>query len=230
MHQLVLLRHGESVWNRDNLFTGWTDVGLSEAGVGEAERAGRLLRDGGYLFNMCFTSLLRRGVRTLDIALDVMDQLWLPVAKSWRLNERHYGALQGLNKDEMREKVGQEQVHAWRRSYATRPPALDPDDPRFPGRDRRYAGLSDAELPRCESLKNTVDRTLPYWDEAIAPAIRQGSRVLISAHGNSLRGLVKFLDEIADDDIPGLEIPTGEPLIYELDNALKPERHFYLGG
>ena len=230
MHQLVLLRHGESVWNRDNLFTGWTDVGLSEVGVGEAERAGRLLRDGGYLFNMCFTSLLRRGVRTLDIALDVMDQLWLPVAKSWRLNERHYGALQGLNKDEMREKVGQEQVHAWRRSYATRPPALDPDDPRFPGRDRRYAGLSDAELPRCESLKNTVDRTLPYWDEAIAPAIRQGSRVLISAHGNSLRGLVKFLDEIADDDIPGLEIPTGEPLIYELDNALKPERHFYLGG
>jgi len=230
MHQLVLLRHGESVWNRDNLFTGWTDVGLSEVGVGEAERAGRLLRDGGYLFNMCFTSLLRRGVRTLDIALDVMDQLWLPVAKSWRLNERHYGALQGLNKDEMREKVGQEQVHAWRRSYATRPPALDPDDPRFPGRDRRYAGLSDAELPRCESLKNTVDRTLPYWDEAIAPAIRQGSRVLISAHGNSLRGLVKFLDEIADDEIPGLEIPTGEPLIYELDNALKPERHFYLGG
>lgn len=228
MHKLVLLRHGESIWNRDNLFTGWTDVELSDTGVAEAEDAGRRLRDAGFLFDLSFTSLLRRGIRTLDIALDVMDQLWLPVAKTWRLNERHYGALQGLNKEEMRRTASPEVVHAWRRSYTTRPPALNPDDPRFPGHDRRYANLREDELPRTESLKDTVERTLPFWDEAIAPAIRDGQRVLISAHGNSLRGLVKYLDTIADDDIPGLEIPTGKPLVYELDRSLKPERHYYL--
>lgn len=228
MFKLVLLRHGESVWNRDNRFTGWADVALSEAGVKEAEEAGRRLRDGGFEFDLCYTSLLRRGIRTLDIVLDVTDQLWLPVHKTWRLNERHYGALQGLNKEEMRQKAGPEQVHSWRRSYAVRPPPLDTDDPGFPGNDRRYADLGDGELPRTESLEDTVKRTLPYWHEFITPAIRAGARVLISAHGNSLRGLVKYLDDVADEDIPGVEIPTGQPLIYELEADLKAVRHYYL--
>jgi 2,3-bisphosphoglycerate-dependent phosphoglycerate mutase len=221
MPRLVLLRHGQSIWNRDNLFTGWTDVPLSEAGVAEAERAGRRLVDDGFQFDVCFTSYLRRAIHTLHIALDVMDQLWLPVEKSWRLNERHYGSLQGLHKDQMREMAGKEQVHAWRRSFSVRPPALDVDDPRFPGHDRRYTALSDDEMPRTESLEDTVKRTLPYWDEAIAPALGAGRDVLISAHGNSLRGLVKYLESISDDDIPGLEIPTGEPWIYDLDDAMR---------
>ena len=228
MFRLLLLRHGESVWNRDNRFTGWTDVVLSEAGVREAEEAGRLLRDGGYEFDLCFTSLLRRGIRTLDIVLDVTDQLWLPVHKTWRLNERHYGALQGLNKEEMRRKAGPEQVHTWRRSYAVRPPPLDPDDPSFPGNDRSYADVGDDELPGTESLEDTVKRTLPYWHEVVAPAIRDGARVLISAHGNSLRGLVKYLDDVPDEDIPAVEIPTGRPLVFELNSDLKAVRHFYL--
>ena len=221
MPRLVLVRHGQSVWNRDNRFTGWIDVGLSEDGVKEAEKAATLLSEAGFAFDVCFTSYLRRAIRTLDIILDGMDQLWLPVFKTWRLNERHYGALQGLNKQEMREKASPEQVHEWRRSFATRPPALDPDDPTFPGHDRRYADLRDDELPRCESLQDTIARTLPYWDEQIAPALRGGKEVLISAHGNSLRGLVKYLDDISDADIPGLEIPTGEPVVYELDDGLR---------
>lgn len=228
MHRLVLLRHGESTWNRDKRFTGWMDVELSEAGVKEAEEAGRQLREKGFEFDLCFTSLLRRGIRTLDIALDVMDQLWLPVRKSWRLNERHYGALQGLNKEEMAEKAGKEQVHAWRRSFSVRPPPLDLDDPMFPGHDRRYADLSEDELPRTESLEDTVKRTLPYWHKVVAPAIRAGARVLISAHGNSLRGLVKYLDDVSDEDIPGVEIPTGQPMIYELGSDFKPVRRYYL--
>lgn len=228
MFRLVLLRHGQSVWNRDNRFTGWTDVAFSETGIEEAREAGRILSEAGYKFDLCYTSLLRRGIETLHIVLDVMDQLWLPEEKSWRLNERHYGALQGLNKKEMAEKAGPEQVHIWRRSYAVQPPPLDLDDPTFPGHDRRYADLRRDEVPRTESLKDTVKRTVPYWNDSIAPAVAAGKRVLISAHGNSLRGLVKHLDAIADDDIPGVEIPTGQPLIYELTDSLKPIRHYYL--
>ena len=229
MQKLVLLRHGESDWNRENRFTGWTDVDLSPAGVEEARRAGRALLDAGFTFDVAFTSLLKRAIRTLWIVLDEMDLMWIPVHRSWRLNERHYGALQGLNKAETAAKHGEQQVKVWRRSYDVRPPALEPSDPRFPGRDRRYASLTDAELPRTESLKDTVARFLPYWHEAIAPAVRSGQRVLIAAHGNSLRALVKHLDGIGDDEIVGLNIPTGVPLVYELDNDLRPVRHEYLG-
>jgi 2,3-bisphosphoglycerate-dependent phosphoglycerate mutase len=229
MHTLVLLRHGQSAWNLENRFTGWTDVGLTEAGEAEARSAARLLVDGGYDFDLCLTSVLKRAVKTLDLVLDGMDRLWLPVTKSWRLNERHYGALQGLNKSEMAAKYGEEQVFIWRRSFDTRPPELTPDDERFPGRDRRYAGLSDAELPRTECLKDTVARVLPFWFDTMAPAIKNGTRLLVAAHGNSLRALVKYLDGVSDAAISELNIPTGVPLVYELDDALHPIRHFYLG-
>jgi 2,3-bisphosphoglycerate-dependent phosphoglycerate mutase len=229
MHTLVLLRHGQSAWNLENRFTGWTDVGLTDQGRAEAQSAAKLLADGGYDFDACLTSVLSRAILTLDIVLEAMDRLWLPVAKSWRLNERHYGALQGLNKAEMAAKYGEKQVFVWRRSFDTRPPELTPDDPRFPGHDRRYAGLAPDELPRTECLKDTVARVLPYWHDVMAPAIRSGKRLLVAAHGNSLRALVKYLDNIDDADISQLNIPTGVPLVYELDDALKPIRHHYLG-
>jgi len=229
MHTLVLLRHGQSAWNLENRFTGWTDVGLTDQGRAEAQSAAKLLTDGGYDFDICLTSVLSRAIMTLDIVLEGMDRLWLPVKKSWRLNERHYGALQGLNKSEMAAKYGEEQVFVWRRSFDTRPPELTPDDPRFPGHDRRYAGLTDAELPRTECLKDTVARVLPYWHDVMAPAVQAGKRLLVAAHGNSLRALVKYLDNIDDADISQLNIPTGVPLVYELDDSLKPTRHHYLG-
>ncbi len=229
MHKLVLLRHGESTWNRENRFTGWTDVDLSEKGIAEAHEAGKRLREGKYLFDVAFTSVLKRAIRTLWIVLDEMDLMWIPVRRSWRLNERHYGALQGLGKAETAEKYGEEQVLTWRRSYSVRPPALEKDDERYPGRDPRYAGLSQRELPLTECLQDTVDRFLPYWHETVAPAIREGKRTLISAHGNSLRALVKYLDGISDEDIVGLNIPTGIPLVYELDDDLKPRTSYYLG-
>ncbi|MDG6256536.1 MAG: 2,3-diphosphoglycerate-dependent phosphoglycerate mutase [Methanomicrobiaceae archaeon] len=229
MYTLVLLRHGESTWNRENRFTGWTDVDLSEKGVEEAHEAARLLAAEGYTFDVAYTSVLKRAIRTLWIVLDDMDLMWLPVLRSWRLNERHYGALQGLNKAETAEKFGDEQVFVWRRSYDIPPPALEPGDPRTPANDRRYADLSPAELPRTECLKDTVERFLPYWRDEIAPAVRAGKRVLIAAHGNSLRALVKYLDDISDEEIPHLNIPTGIPLVYELDDALQPIRHYYLG-
>jgi len=229
MHKLVLLRHGESVWNSENRFTGWTDVDLSARGVEEARRAGELLKDSGFVFDTAHTSVLKRAIRTLWIALDVMDRMWIPVHHSWRLNERHYGALQGLNKAETAEKFGEEQVVVWRRSYDIPPPALTRDDSRHSGSDPRYAGLSRSELPLTECLKDTVARILPYWNEAIAPGIRRGERVIIAAHGNSLRALIKYLDNISDQDIVALNVPTGIPLVYELDDALKPLRHYYLG-
>ena len=229
MHTLVLLRHGESVWNKENRFTGWTDVELSDRGREEAREAGRLLKEGGYVFDLAFTSVLKRAIKTLGIALDVLDELWIPVVKSWKLNERHYGALQGLNKAETTAKHGEAQVKIWRRSYDIPPPALTPDDPRFPSHDPRYASLAATELPATESLKDTVARFLPYWHETIAPVIRSGRRVLITAHGNSLRALVKYLDRISDSDIVELNIPTGIPLVYELNDDLSPIRHYYLG-
>jgi 2,3-bisphosphoglycerate-dependent phosphoglycerate mutase len=229
VHKLILLRHGESDWNRVNRFTGWTDVDLSAAGIEEAHRAGRLLLEKGFTFDVAFTSVLQRAIRTLWIVLDELDLMWIPVHRSWRLNERHYGALQGLNKAETAAQHGEQQVKLWRRSYDVRPPALEPNDPRFPGRDRRYAHLTDGELPRTECLKDTVIRFLPYWHETIAPAIRTGQRVLIAAHGNSLRALVKHLDSVSDDAIVELNIPTGVPLLYELDDELRPFRHEYLG-
>jgi 2,3-bisphosphoglycerate-dependent phosphoglycerate mutase len=229
MTQLVLLRHGESDWNRENRFTGWTDVDLSEAGLREAHEAGRLLREGGFDFDIAFTSVLRRAIRTLWISLDELDRMWIPIEHSWRLNERHYGALQGLNKAETAAQYGDAQVHLWRRSYDVPPPPLAAGDEREPGRDPRYAGLTPDELPRAESLKDTVARFLPAWHELIVPEIRAGRRVLIAAHGNSLRALVKYLDGISDDEIPGLNIPTGVPLVYELDADLRPEGHYYLG-
>jgi 2,3-bisphosphoglycerate-dependent phosphoglycerate mutase len=229
MYKLVLLRHGESDWNRENRFTGWTDVDLSAAGIEEAHRAGRALRERGFTFDAAYTSLLKRAIRTLWIVLDEMDLMWIPVTRSWRLNERHYGALQGLNKAETAAQHGEEQVKVWRRSYDIPPPALDPSDPRFPGHDRRYADLDADDLPRTESLKDTVARFLPYWNRAIAPAVADGRRVLIAAHGNSLRALVKHLDGVSDADIVGLNIPTGVPLVYELDDDLRPVRHEYLG-
>jgi 2,3-bisphosphoglycerate-dependent phosphoglycerate mutase len=229
MYKVVLLRHGQSTWNQENRFTGWKDVDLSEEGRAEAHEAGRLLRDGGYEFDLAFTSVLKRAIKTLGIALDELDELWIPVTKHWRLNERHYGALQGLNKAETAAKHGEDQVKIWRRSYYIPPPPLTPDDERHPGRDPRYAGLSAADLPLSESLKDTVDRFLPYWHETIAPAVRSGRRVIIAAHGNSLRALVKYLDEVSDHDIVDLNIPTGIPLVYELSAALKPIRHYYLG-
>jgi 2,3-bisphosphoglycerate-dependent phosphoglycerate mutase len=228
-HTLVLLRHGESDWNRENRFTGWTDVDLSASGVEEARRGGRLLRDAGYTFDAAYTSLLKRAVRTLWIVLDELDLMWLPVHRTWRLNERHYGALQGLNKAETAAAHGEEQVKVWRRSYDVPPPPLDPADPRFPGHDRRYADLTEKELPRAESLKDTVARVVPYWEAAIAPAVRAGKRVLVAAHGNSLRALVKHLDGIGDEEIVGLNIPTGVPLVYDLDAGLRPTGHRYLG-
>ncbi len=228
MPQLILIRHGESVWNRDDRFTGWTDVDLSEAGVEEARAAARLLQMHSLAPDLCFTSVLKRAIRTLWIMLDDLDLMWLPVERSWRLNERHYGALQGLHKGETAEQVGKNLVHTWRRSYDVRPPALNEDDPRSPGLDRRYARVPRDHLPSTESLKDTVERVLPYWDEAIAPRLKEDRRVLISAHGNSLRALVKYLDGIPDDDIPGLEIPTGMPLLYELDEKLKPIESNYL--
>ena len=228
-HRVVLLRHGESTWNRENLYTGWTDVDLSDTGVAEAHEAGRLLRDGGHEFDVTFTSVLKRAIRTLWIALDELDLMWIPVTKSWRLNERHYGALQGLNKAQTAEQYGDEQVRLWRRSYDVPPPPLDLDDPRFPGRDPRYSDVAPEDLPRCEALKNTVARFLPYWHEQIAPVIQSGKRVLIVAHGNSLRALVKYLDRMSDEAIVGLNIPTGVPLVYDLDADLRPVAHFYLG-
>src|SRR5437660_4017955 len=228
MHRLVLLRHGESTWNRENRFTGWTDVDLSERGRLEAQDAGRLLQEWG-TFDLAYTSVLKRAIRTLWIALDVMDLMWIPVAKSWRLNERHYGALQGLNKAETAAKHGEQQTKIWRRSYDIPPPPLAADDPRHPSRDPRYASLAPGELPLTESLKDTVARFLPYWHTVIAPSIRSGQRVLIAAHGNSLRALVKYLDDIDEQTIVGLNIPTGIPLVYELDDALKPTGHYYLG-
>lgn len=229
MKKLVLLRHGESTWNKENRFTGWTDVDLSERGIEEAHEAGRLLAAEGFDFDIAYTSVLKRAIRTLWIVLDEMDRMWLPVVRHWRLNERHYGALQGLNKAEMAAKFGEEQVRVWRRSYATPPPALERDDPRFPGFDRRYAALAPEELPLTESLASTVARVLPLWHEALAPVIRSGQRLLIAAHGNSLRALVKYLDDISEDDIVGLNIPTGVPLVYELDAELRPVSHRYLG-
>ena len=229
MHTLVLLRHGESTWNKENRFTGWTDVDLSEKGREEAREAGRLLKEGGYVFDIAHTSLLKRAIRTLWIALDALDLMWIPVTKSWRLNERHYGALQGLNKAETTAQHGEAQVKIWRRSYDTPPPPLAPDDDRHPGRDPRYASLTPSELPLTESLKDTVARFLPYWHEIIAPAIQSGKRVLITAHGNSLRALIKYLDNMSETDIVGLDIPTGIPLVYELDERLRPIRHYYLG-
>jgi 2,3-bisphosphoglycerate-dependent phosphoglycerate mutase len=229
MPTLVLLRHGESTWNKENRFTGWTDVDLSERGREEAREAGRLLKEGGYLFDLAYTSMLKRAIRTLWIALDELDQMWLPVVGSWRLNERHYGALQGLNKAETAAEHGEAQVKIWRRSYDIPPPPLPPDDPRHAARDPRYAGLSSEEIPLTESLKTTVERFLPYWHDVIAPSIHSGKRVLIAAHGNSLRALVKYLDNIGDDAIVELNIPTGIPLVYELDEQLKPQHRFYLG-
>jgi len=227
-HRIVLLRHGESVWNKENRFTGWTDVGLSEKGVAEAVAAGRRLKAEGYVFDVAFTSVLSRAIKTLWIALEEMDLMWIPVLNSWRLNERMYGALQGLNKAEMAERHGEAQVKVWRRSYDIPPPALTRDDPRHPGNDPRYAGLAPADIPLTEALKDTVARFLPYWHDTIAPAVRRGQRILIAAHGNSLRALVKYLDDVPESGIVELNIPTGMPLVYELDDRLKPLRHYYL--
>jgi 2,3-bisphosphoglycerate-dependent phosphoglycerate mutase len=229
MHTLVLLRHGQSTWNQENRFTGWTDVDLSEGGRLEALDAGRLLKEGDYTFDLAYTSLLKRAIRTLWISLDTLDQLWIPVRKSWRLNERHYGALQGLNKAEIAAKHGEAQTKIWRRSYDIPPPPLPPGDPRHPSGDPRYVTVPPGDLPSTESLKDTVARFLPYWHETIAPSIRAGQRVIIAAHGNSLRALVMYLDCITEAEIIELNIPTGIPLVYELDDDLKPIRHSYLG-
>jgi len=229
MYKVVLLRHGESTWNRENRFTGWVDVDLSERGVEEAHAAGLLLGAEGFTFDVAYTSVLKRAIRTLWIVQDELDLLWIPVHRSWRLNERHYGALQGLNKAETAAKHGEAQVKIWRRSYDIQPPPLTRDDPQFPGHDRRYAGLAAADLPLSECLKDTVARFLPYWHETIAPAIRAGQRVVVVAHGNSLRALVKYLDGVSDQDIVELNIPTGIPLVYELDEQLRPLRSYYLG-
>jgi 2,3-bisphosphoglycerate-dependent phosphoglycerate mutase len=229
MTKLVLLRHGQSTWNLENRFTGWTDVDLTEQGRAEAQNAGKLLKDGGFSFDVVYTSLLKRAIRTMWIALDEMDLLWLPVYKSWRLNERHYGALQGLNKAETAAKFGDEQVKIWRRSYDTPPPVLEKSDERYPGNEPRYADLSADELPLTECLKDTVARFLPYWHDTIAPAIKEDKKVIIVAHGNSLRALVKYLDNISEDEIVELNIPTGVPLVYELDGDLKPLKNYYLG-
>jgi 2,3-bisphosphoglycerate-dependent phosphoglycerate mutase len=229
MHKLVLLRHGQSTWNQENRFTGWTDVDLTEQGRAEAAEAGRLLKAEGFTFDVAFTSVLKRAIRTCWITRDELDLLWIPVEKSWRLNERHYGALQGLNKAEIAAKHGEAQTKIWRRSYDIPPPPLAPDDPRHPARDPRYRTLSPGELPLTEALKDTVARFLPYWHDAIAPAIRAGKRILIAAHGNSLRALVKYLDNISDKDIVDLNIPTGIPLVYELDENLKSKGSRYLG-
>lgn len=229
MIKLVLLRHGESIWNKENRFTGWTDVDLSEKGIDEARQAGRVLKQHGFVFDVAFTSVLKRAIRTLWLVLDEMDLMWIPIHLSWRLNERHYGALQGLNKAETAAKFGDEQVLLWRRSYDVPPPALEPSDARYPGHDPRYRHLSPHELPLTECLKDTVARFLPYWHEVIAPTVQAGQRVIITAHGNSLRALVKYLDHISDEDIVGMNIPTGIPLVYELDETLNPIKSYYLG-
>lgn len=229
MYKLVLLRHGESTWNKENRFTGWTDVDLSEKGIQEAKESAKLLKEGGYTFDIAYTSVLKRGIRTLWIVLDEMDLMWIPVYRSWRLNERHYGALQGFFKAKMAAEVGEEQVLIWRRSYDIPPPALKTSDPRYPGNEAKYADLSVDEIPLTECLKNTVERVLPYWHEIITPTIKSGKKILISAHGNSLRALVKYLDNLPDEEVVNLNIPTGVPLIYELDDNLKPITHYYLG-
>ena len=229
MSKVVLLRHGESIWNKENLFTGWTDVDLSEKGREEAAQAGRVLKEQGYVFDIAYTSVLKRAIRTLWIAMDQMDLLWVPVERDWRLNERHYGALQGLNKAETAAKYGEDQVKIWRRSYDVPPPALEETDPRYPGNDPRYHGLSKQQLPVTECLKDTVDRVLPFWHDVVAPQIRAGKRVLIAAHGNSLRALVKYLEDVSEQEILELNIPTGVPRVEELDGNLKAIRHSYLG-
>ncbi|MCK4480607.1 MAG: 2,3-diphosphoglycerate-dependent phosphoglycerate mutase [Candidatus Lokiarchaeota archaeon] len=229
MYKVVLLRHGESTWNKENRFTGWTDVDLSEKGIQEGKEAAKLLKEGGYTFDIAYTSVLRRGIKTLWIVLDDMDLMWIPVYRSWRLNERHYGALQGYFKAEMAKEVGEKQVLIWRRSYDVPPPALKTSDPRYPGNEKKYADLKADELPLTECLKDTVARVLPYWHEIITPTIKLGKKILISAHGNSLRALVKYLDNMPDEEVVKLNIPTGVPLIYELDDDLKPITHYYLG-
>lgn len=229
MHKIVLLRHGQSTWNLDNRFTGWTDVDLSDQGRQEAAAAGKLLKEEGFEFDLVYTSVLKRAIRTMQIAMDELDQMWVPVIRDWRLNERHYGALQGLNKAETAAKHGEEQVKIWRRAFDIAPPELEESDPRFPGHDRRYAGLTKDQLPRTESLKDTIARFVPYWTDVIAPQVAAGRRVIIVAHGNSLRALVKYLDGISDADIISLNIPTGIPLMYELDADLKPVSSRYLG-
>jgi len=229
MYKVVLLRHGESTWNKENRFTGWTDVDLSEKGLQEAKKAGQVLKKEGYTFNLAYTSVLKRAIRTLWIALDEMDLMWIPVVRNWRLNERHYGALQGLNKAETAQKFGEDQVKIWRRSYDIQPPALEKTDERYPGKDPRYSDLKENELPLTECLKDTVARFVPYWEGTIAPSIKQRKKVLITAHGNSLRALVKYLDNIPDNEIVELNIPTGIPLVYELDKNLKSIKSYYLG-
>jgi 2,3-bisphosphoglycerate-dependent phosphoglycerate mutase len=229
MYKLVLLRHGESVWNKENRFTGWTDVGLTDKGLAEARAAGQVLRESGFAFDVAYTSVLKRAVKTLWTALEEMDRMWIPVHHSWRLNERHYGALQGLNKAETAAEFGDDQVKIWRRSYDTPPPALADGDPRLETTNPRYAGLKAGEFPRPECLKDTVARFLPYWHEAIAPAVKSGRSVIVAAHGNSLRALIKYLDDIADDKIVELNVPTGQPLVYELGAGLKPIKSYYLG-
>ncbi len=229
MHKLVLLRHGESQWNKENRFTGWTDVDLTETGREQARSAGHYLGKEGFTFDLAFTSVLKRAIRTLWIAMDEMDLLWVPVRRAWQLNERHYGGLQGLNKSETAEKYGEEQVLIWRRSYDIPPPPLEKDDERFPGHDPRYANLDDSQLPLTECLKDTVERFLPYWHESIVPEIRSGKKVIIAAHGNSLRALVMYLDGLSEDEVLKLNIPTGMPLVYDLDDDLKPLKNYYLG-
>jgi 2,3-bisphosphoglycerate-dependent phosphoglycerate mutase len=227
--KLVLLRHGESIWNLEDKFTGWTDIDLSVRGIDEAKEAGKSLRENGYSFDVAFTSVLKRAIRTLWLVLDEMDLMWIPVQRSWRLNERHYGALQGLNKAEVSAKVGEDQVHIWRRSYDVRPPALEKTDARYPGNEPKYPGLRADELPVTESLKDTVARFMPYWSDVLAPTLRAGKHIIVSAHGNSLRAMVKYLDNISDNEIVDVNIPTGIPLVYEIDEALRPLTHFYLG-
>lgn len=229
MKKIILLRHGESTWNRENRFTGWTDVPLSEKGVEEAREAGRLLREGGFTFDMAYTSVLKRAIKTLWLVLEEMDLMWIPVTKSWRLNERHYGALQGLNKSEATAELGEAQVKLWRRSFDVPPPALTPDDRRHPRHDPRYAAIHPADLPDTECLKDTIDRFLPYAQENIGPAVRSGSRVLVVAHGNTLRGLIKYAERISDTEIADLNIPTAVPIVYELEDDMRPIRRYYLG-
>jgi len=229
MHKLVLIRHGESTWNLDNRFTGWTDVDLTTTGIEQAKNSGRLLRAEGFEFDIAYTSVLKRSTRTLWHALDEMDRTWLPVVVDWRLNERHYGALQGLNKSETAKKYGDAQVLAWRRSYDVPPPALEPTDPRCERGDVRYAKLKPEQIPLTECLKDTIERVMPFWNDTLAPALKAGKSVLVASHGNSMRALVKYLDHISDEDIVGLNIPNGIPLVYELDDELKPIRHYYLG-
>jgi len=229
MYKLVLIRHGESLWNKENRFTGWTDIDLSERGIREATEAGKTLKEAGFDFRIAYTSYLTRAIRTLDLVLDAMDLMWIPVYKSWRLNEKHYGTLQGLNKAEMAQQYGDEQVHIWRRSYDVPPPPLPPDDPRHPRFDPRYAELKPSEIPATEALKNTVERIVPYWLDEIRPSLKKYKEVLVAAHGNSLRGIVKYLKDISDDEIPGLNLPTGIPYVFEFDDDMKLVKDYFLG-